>query len=695
MHHRLGRLALGFLIVLTLAIGLSGATGASKLASQEASTATLALRRGVLGDSDDTHLYEYGGDSNDVWWISTFRVGYSHPGGRGRYYGLMRFDLTPVPAGARVERALLRVYADGWNGSGARVSIGAYAVLQPTAVREATWSRYATDAWWRQPGCEYPGTDRRGQPESLVLVEALRRWYEFDLTALVRDWVEGLPNNGILFRSESGTGYFAFSSCDGFDVMRRPELVITYSGGQLPTPTATRTALPTARPSATPTASPIVTSSPTPVATSPAGGVITLQNGLSAYSGASDTYIYRYSPEQNWCSVNTLKVGYRQQYAALVQFHLTGVPAGAVISEAHLELYATGWGGSDLNVEVYRLNREFAACEATWNKAQALTPWGLPGAELPGVDRAQVPEASMKTAGIRRWYSFNVTRLLQAWTDSSPAPYAFLIRGGSALEKAQLDFASSDFDIPELRPRLVVAYEAAHPSTPQPTASAPILATPTPTATPTTAPTSGAQDLTIGHITDALIGYSWIESQRLPLVVHTASGEAQIIVDTGNCTNNGLARDSADYASLMAASASVPWRAVPGPHDTPHTFAASIGPLQWSLDIEGYRLIGINTGQIDFAALDAALDPDVPCVVFGSAPLDHLSESDRRSLRERFVAHRVPLYVSGQVRENTLRRDPESGTWLLTGQRTVRCHYRIITLKGFELENVEFRQACT
>jgi hypothetical protein len=109
MHHRLGRFALGFLIVLTLAISSSGATGASELASQEAPTATLTLRRGVLGDSDDTHLYEYGGEGDDVWWISTFRVGYSHPGERGRYYGLMRFDLTPVPPGARVERALLRV----------------------------------------------------------------------------------------------------------------------------------------------------------------------------------------------------------------------------------------------------------------------------------------------------------------------------------------------------------------------------------------------------------------------------------------------------------------------------------------------------------------------------------------------------------------------------------------------------------
>ena len=63
-------------------------------------------------------------------------------------------------------------------------------------------------------------------------------------------------------------------------------------------------------------------------------------------------------------------------------------------------------------------------------------------------------------------------------------------------------------------------------------------------------------------------------------------------------------------------------------------------------------------------------------------------------MRERFLAYSIPIYIAGHAHLNSLEADPYSGTLLLVGQRTVRCHYRLIILRGFEVENVLFKMAC-
>jgi hypothetical protein len=55
-------------------------------------------------------------------------------------------------------------------------------------------------------------------------------WYSFDVTNLVRGWVNGtLPNNGIMLRSPetSGPNLRFFSTREGGN---SPQLVITYGG---------------------------------------------------------------------------------------------------------------------------------------------------------------------------------------------------------------------------------------------------------------------------------------------------------------------------------------------------------------------------------------------------------------------------------------------------------------------------------
>ncbi len=230
--------------------------------------------------------------------------------------------------------------------------------------------------------------------------------------------------------------------------------------------------------------------------------------------------------------------------------------------------------------------------------------------------------------------------------------------------------------------------------TPTPTATFTASPTATHTATSTPSPTPTLSPLIIGHITDAHIGLGWIESQRLPLVVSTLTDQAQVMVDTGDCTEHGILGEYLNYVDDMTNSTTIPWRAVMGPHDTAHLFQAYIGPLEWTWDVGDYRLIGINTEAINYTALDAALTTEKPCIIFGHFPLDYCSKLDQEKLRQRFLAYNVPIYVAGHAHLNSLQTDPYSGTLLLVGQRVVRCHYRLITMRGFEVENVEFKMAC-
>lgn len=262
---------------------------------------------------------------------------------------------------------------------------------------------------------------------------------------------------------------------------------------------------------------------------------------------------------------------------------------------------------------------------------------------------------------------------------------------------------------------LVLARLSASPSVPTPTATltasdnptlTPTVTTPAASATPTStatatstpiqtpSPTPTPIALVIGHITDAHIGLAWLESQRLPLVVSTLSQQAQVMVDSGDCTEHGTAQECAEYVNLVSSSASIPWRAVMGPRDTPDTFEGNIGPPEWSWDVGGYRLIGINTEAINYGALDQALTMEKPCIIVGHFPLDHCSPVDQDRLRQRFLTYKVPIYMAGHAHLNSLQTDPYSGTLLLTGQRTVRCHYRLISLRGYQVESIEFELAC-
>ncbi|OQB25717.1 MAG: Disaggregatase related repeat protein [Chloroflexi bacterium ADurb.Bin180] len=177
---------------------------------------------------------------------------------------------------------------------------------------------------------------------------------------------------------------------------------------------------------------------------------------VALQEGSRDTYLYRYAPGANYGADPLLKVGYKQTNASLVAFDLSAIPAGAVIEEATLDLYATGWSGADLNLSAYAVRTPWAEGEASWNLALAGVPWAVAGGNGTPGDRAGEPTDSLMTRGPNRWYSFHLTDLVQAWVDGTTANYGVLLRGDGSTNS--LILASGQYAEAALRPRLTVHY---------------------------------------------------------------------------------------------------------------------------------------------------------------------------------------------------------------------------------------------
>ena len=433
------------------------------------SETTVTLQQDANGYSGckDTYIYQYTPDSK-YYLRDQLKVGYKQ-----RNATLVSFDLSSIPADASVTQAALGIYATGWSGSD--ITIGAYRILRNSDLAQATWNQAQTDNYWRQPGCNDTSFDRRLDPESSLTTSSIGKWYDFDLTSLVQEWVNGTQvNNGVLLRATYSPPSFYFASAQSASNLR-PKLVISYtSGGEpfsitaddatatsSPIPIQTRTASPT------PTRSPTgisVTSTPEPThtptaspTTRPVGSetTVTLQQDANGYSGCKDTYIYQYTPDSKYYLRDQLKVGYKQRNATLVSFDLSSIPADASVTQAALGIYATGWSGSDITIGAYRILRNSDLAQATWNQAQTDNYWRQPGCNDTSFDRRLDPESSLTTSSIGKWYDFDLTSLVQEWVNGTQANNGILLR--ATYSPPSFYFASAQ-SAADRRPRLVVSY---------------------------------------------------------------------------------------------------------------------------------------------------------------------------------------------------------------------------------------------
>ncbi|MBC7224024.1 MAG: DNRLRE domain-containing protein, partial [Anaerolineae bacterium] len=179
---------------------------------------------------------------------------------------LLWFDVSWIPPEAIVDWATLQV--ETWVGSGS-LNVGAYRVLRPWEPTEVTWVEAAEGEEWGEAGCNQVGTDREGTPVDVVALTAADTVYSWDVSEMVRDWVDDPgANHGLVLKSFDGGAVQYDLKATELDFASGPVLQVAYRfPSPEPTPTVTATPMPSATPTETATATATRTPSATPTAT--------------------------------------------------------------------------------------------------------------------------------------------------------------------------------------------------------------------------------------------------------------------------------------------------------------------------------------------------------------------------------------------------------------------------------------------
>lgn len=382
---------------------------------------------------------------------------------------LLQFDLSAIPANAAVEKALLRVRVfDKTNP--APLTLAAHRINRPWDAATCNWTQAAQGTLWALPGAGDVPQDRAAVAVGQVLLAEEERWYDLDVTALVREWVQNPASNYGLLLSASSAGSVQYDlySSDHPDQTMHPHLAVVWHEPGAGTPTAPAAPEPL----------------PTDAATRPGELIqVRLQQGAS-YQGVSDAFLDAWSPTANQAHAPKLAARQGSVRVPIIRFDLESIPAQASIKQATLSLYVvsrTNPGTATTNL--VRVARPWSATSVTWEQATATDAWVQPGAREPGRDRSPNLYASADLQADRSWVSWDITALVQEWVANPTTNYGLMILTEGNVS-VQYDLASSEWYPGEFRPRLDIEYVVALPTpTPAVTETPPATATAAPTAT--------------------------------------------------------------------------------------------------------------------------------------------------------------------------------------------------------------------
>ncbi len=207
-----------------------------------------------------------------------------------RKAALLRFDVSSIPANARILRASLGFYVQNHSNEG-EIDVSAYILRKAWNPSEATWERASASTPWTVKGANGTNGDGRDRDPDPTDARSLRRirytdvtgeqfllddatWYSLDITPAVREWVTNPSANfGVVLKGSVGSTEVQIAASEWSDVSLRPCLVITYMEPEMP-PAALDT--PTPEPSPTPTATDTPTATPQPTWTGTPTATFTL-----------------------------------------------------------------------------------------------------------------------------------------------------------------------------------------------------------------------------------------------------------------------------------------------------------------------------------------------------------------------------------------------------------------------------------
>jgi hypothetical protein len=155
-------------------------------------------------------------------------------GGTSVRRGLIKFDLSSIPAKSRIVTATLTLTMANPNdfSDNAR-TLSAYRQLRAWVLAQTTWNIYKTGSNWGTAG-GFGAADCEQTDIGNVAIgasEAVSSTHAIVLTpAKVQEWVSGaLTNNGLLLKVDTETDdLYNYHSSDSLTAGARPKLVVVY-----------------------------------------------------------------------------------------------------------------------------------------------------------------------------------------------------------------------------------------------------------------------------------------------------------------------------------------------------------------------------------------------------------------------------------------------------------------------------------
>ncbi|MFI2353009.1 DNRLRE domain-containing protein, partial [Streptomyces sp. NPDC019443] len=161
---------------------------------------------------------------------------------------------------------------------------------------------------------------------------------------------------------------------------------------------------------------------------------------------------------QTWLSVGNNSTTYGKTRAVL-KFPTTGIPTTATVLENKMYM----WGVETTSTtngaiyELHALTRDFTETTATWNNANATTPWTTPGGDMSATVSDTVPQITDEVG--RHWW--DATGLMQSWVKTPTGNKGVAVKLKDETTTGPQErtlFLSSEASDPQLRPYMQVIY---------------------------------------------------------------------------------------------------------------------------------------------------------------------------------------------------------------------------------------------
>ena len=345
--------------------------------------------------------------------------------------GILKFDLSSIPAGATITGATLQLVATAVQ-SNTAYAIEVHDVT--TAWAEgAICNASGTANWnagspWTTAGGDYDATI---QGTTNVSTTGTYTWTLNN--SLIQGWYNTPASNlGMLLRFNNetlGNQVKTFSSKE--NLTNIPLLTITY----------------------------------------------TTSNGLgnATATNIGDNDIHESIPTTNYGGCNLFEVGGRtsnnNKNRSIIRFSLAAVPAGSTISSSMLNLKIATGTSTTQAIDIFRLTR--ASTEGTgicsgnagmvshWNNAATGIPWTTAGGDFTG-NTGAAPYATTTVnngTAVGTNISWNITSLVNEWSLGTYSNFGLIMKGPETVN-GLIDFWSREAATAFERPELTVFYQA-------------------------------------------------------------------------------------------------------------------------------------------------------------------------------------------------------------------------------------------